>query len=101
MVPPLRFGERFGEFARLVVRVPVEGLGQDQALRRLEPERMTSVRKIRRPARLWPPCTMPNSAACLMELVVSPPALARPITLAPEACACSRKEEKSGLGTDA
>ena len=38
---------------------------------------------------------MPNSDACLMELMVSPPALARPITLALEACACSRKEEKS------
>src|SRR3546814_4189691 len=42
-----------------------------------------------------PAATMPNSAACLMALMVSPPALARPITLAPEACACSRNEEKS------
>ena len=39
--------------------------------------------------------TMPNSAACLIELIVSPPALARPMILAFEACACSRKEEKS------
>ena len=37
----------------------------------------------------------PNSAACLTQLMVSPPALARPITLARLACACTRKEEKS------
>ena len=30
-----------------------------------------------------------------MELMVSPPALARPITLAFDDCACSRNEEKS------
>ena len=41
---------------------------------------------------------MPNSDACLIVLTVSPPALASPITLAPEACACSRKEEKSWPG---
>ena len=35
----------------------------------------------------------PNSAACLTALMVSLPALARPITLAPEDCACSRKDE--------
>jgi hypothetical protein len=34
-------------------------------------------------------------AACLIELMVSPPALARPMTLAFDACACSRKDEKS------
>ena len=38
---------------------------------------------------------MPNSAACLIELMVSPPALASPMICAFEACACSRKEEKS------
>ena len=38
---------------------------------------------------------MPNSAACLIELVVSAPALARPMILAFEACACSRNDEKS------
>ena len=38
---------------------------------------------------------MPNSAACLIELMVSPPALARPMICAFEACACSRNEEKS------
>ena len=38
---------------------------------------------------------MPNSLAALMELMVSPPALARPITFAFEDCACKRKEEKS------
>ena len=38
---------------------------------------------------------MPNSFACLIEFTVSPPALARPSTLAPLDCACTRKEEKS------
>jgi hypothetical protein len=38
---------------------------------------------------------MPNSAACLIELMVSPPALARPMILRLEAWACSRKDEKS------
>ena len=37
----------------------------------------------------------PNSFACLIEFTVSAPALARPSTLAPLACACTRKEEKS------
>ena len=40
----------------------------------------------------------PNSAACLIALVVSAPALARPMILAPEAWAWSRKEEKSEAG---
>ena len=38
---------------------------------------------------------MPNSAACLMQLVVSVPALARPITFARLACACRMNDEKS------
>ncbi len=38
---------------------------------------------------------MPNSAACLIEFVVSPPALARPMIFAFDACACSRNELKS------
>jgi hypothetical protein len=38
---------------------------------------------------------MPNSAACLIAFEVSSPALARPITLAREAWAWSRKDEKS------
>jgi len=37
------------------------------------------------PARLCPPLTMPNSAACLIALVVSPPALARPMIFALDA----------------
>ena len=40
---------------------------------------------------------MPNSAACLIELVVSPPALASPMIFALDDCACSRKEEKTEL----
>src|SRR5437762_9946658 len=39
----------------------------------------------------------PNSAACFIELVVSPPATARATTWAPEACAASRKDEKSSV----
>ena len=40
-------------------------------------------------------CVRPNSAACLMQLIVSAPALARPSTSAPLDCAEIRKEEKS------
>ena len=40
-------------------------------------------------------CVRPNSLACLMLLTVSAPALAKPTTFAPLACACSRKLEKS------
>ena len=38
---------------------------------------------------------MPNSLACLIELIVSAPALASPSTLAPLACAWIRRDEKS------
>ena len=38
---------------------------------------------------------MPNSAACLMQFTVSPPPLARPITFAPDAFACTMNAEKS------
>ena len=47
------------------------------------------------PASFCPPLTMPNSAACLIALTVSPPALARATIFAFEAWACSRKDEKS------
>src|ERR1700716_127258 len=59
------------------------------------PSAATSLANTSRPARFCPPLAMPNSAACLIELMVSPPALASPITLALEACACSRNDEKS------
>jgi len=36
--------------------------------------------------------------ACLIELTVSAPALASPMILAFDACACSRNEEKSVAG---
>ena len=45
------------------------------------PSAWTSVMKTSSPASFWPPWVMPNSAACLIELMVSPPALASPITL--------------------
>ena len=38
---------------------------------------------------------MPNSAACFTQLMVSEPALARPMTFGRAAWACTRKEEKS------
>src|SRR5207253_10554988 len=47
---------------------------------------------------LFRSCVTPNSAACLIELMVSLPALARPMILALEACACSRNDEKSVPG---
>src|SRR5258708_10906319 len=59
------------------------------------PSALTSLANTSKPASFWPPLTMPNSAACLIELIVSPPALARPITLAFDDCACSRNDEKS------
>src|SRR5476651_1100824 len=62
-----------------------------------KPSAPTSGANTSNPARLWPPLTMPNSAACLIALIVSPPAFARPMTLALDDCACSRNEEKSLL----
>src|ERR1700761_9056461 len=59
------------------------------------PSAATSLAKTRSPANFCPPRTMPNSAPCLIELMVSPPALARPMILAFDDCACSRKDEKS------
>src|SRR6478752_5145369 len=56
-----------------------------------------SVTKASSGATFWPPFINPNSAACLMALTVSPPAFASPITLAFEACACSRNDEKSDV----
>ena len=38
---------------------------------------------------------MPNSAADLIVLIVSPPAFAMPMIFAFEVCACSRNDEKS------
>ena len=42
-----------------------------------------------------PPRAMPNSAACLIELVMSLPPLTSPTILARELCACRRKEAES------
>src|ERR1041384_6670680 len=63
----------------------------------LRPSALTSLENTSSPARLWPPSTMPNSAACLIELMVSPPALARPIALAFDDCGCNRNDEKSDV----
>src|ERR1700755_2731293 len=62
-----------------------------------KPSAATSLANTSRPASFWPPLTMPNSAACLIELTVLPPALASPMTLAFDDCACSRNDEKSLL----
>src|SRR3954467_9478523 len=62
-----------------------------------KPSALTSLANTSSPASFCPPLTMPNSAACLIELMVSPPALARPTTLAFDDCACSRNDEKSLL----
>ena len=89
-------GEALRERARLVVRVPVERIRSRPGPCAVgRPSAWMSVRNTSSPARFWPPLTMPNSAACLIELVVSPPALARPMILAFDACACSRNDEKS------
>src|ERR1700741_2442508 len=59
------------------------------------PSALTSLANTRRPANFCPPLTMPNSAPALIELMVSPPALARPTILAFDACAWSRNDDKS------
>src|SRR5215831_19538601 len=47
----------------------------------LKPQPSTSLMKVRKFTGFRLPGTMPNSAACLIELNASPPALAGPITL--------------------
>src|SRR5215472_6809871 len=59
------------------------------------PSALTSLANTSRPANLCPPLTMPNSAPCLIELIVSPPALASPMTFAFDDCACSKNDERS------
>src|SRR5207342_1153842 len=58
------------------------------------PSECTSLMNISRPASFIV-LVMPNSLAALTELIVSPPALARPRICALLDCACSRKDEKS------
>src|SRR4029450_3757914 len=60
----------------------------------LRPSEWMSLMNTSRPASFIV-LVMPNSLAALIELMVSPPALARPRICALLACACSRKEEKS------
>src|SRR5262249_24016993 len=62
------------------------------------PSACTSVMKASSAASFWPPRTMPNSDACLIALIVSAPALASPMILAFDACACSSNDEKSVAG---
>src|SRR5436305_13386035 len=58
------------------------------------PSECTSLMNISRPASFID-FVMPNSLAALTELMVSPPALARPRMSAVLACAWSRHDEKS------
>jgi hypothetical protein len=88
-------GELPGELTSPVVAVPVERLAEQEAVR--GPSAWISGRKIRKLASFWPLGTMPNSAACLIELIVSPPALARPMILAFDIWAWRRSDEKSGV----
>src|SRR3546814_14180021 len=63
----------------------------------LRPSECMSLMNTSRPASfmVW---VTPNSLAALIELMVSPPALARPRICAPAACACRRKDEKRSEG---
>src|ERR1043166_1462081 len=59
------------------------------------PSAFTSLANTKSPANFCPPLTIPNSAPALIELMVSPPALASPMTLAFDVWACSRNDEQS------
>ena len=87
-----------GPGAGEVVEVPEERLGRGQALRRFEAKRV-GVGKLQQQRRqvLVAAASRPNSAACLIALIVSPPPFAKAMILAFEACACSRKDEKSAV----
>src|ERR1700712_2265886 len=58
------------------------------------PSEWTSLMNISRPASFIV-LVRPNSFAALIELMVSPPAFARPRICALLACACNRNDEKS------
>src|SRR3954451_3215345 len=92
------FSEPFGEGASSVIEVPVERRCEHQPLRDLQPERVDVGLIDEKGGELLPTLVMPNSDACLTALMVSPPALASPITLAPDPWACRRNEEKSEAG---
>src|SRR5689334_22213197 len=61
---------------------------------KFSPSECTSLINMSRPASFIV-FVIPNSLAALMELMVSPPAFAKPRICALEDCACSRKDEKS------
>jgi hypothetical protein len=67
---------------RLVIHISVERFGEGQALRRLQAERVHVVDEEQKRGELLTARTMPNSAACLIALSVSPPALATPMIFA-------------------
>ena len=77
----------FGSQYQVSVRVRPCAVGRPSAL--------TSLANTSRPAKLLAALDDAELGACLIELMVSPPALARPMTFAFEVCACSRNDEKS------
>src|SRR5215469_509694 len=60
------------------------------------PSACTSVMKASSAARFWPPRTMPNADARLIELIVSAPALASPMILAPRCLRLQQERREVG-----
>ena len=75
------------ESAGAVIQIPVEGFGADQALRSLQAKRMYIRQEHEHRGKLSATPRNAEFRTCLMQLMVSVPALAKPITLAREACA--------------
>src|SRR5262249_59741672 len=77
--------------------VPVERLGQLQPVRGLQTEAVDIGDEDQQSGELLSALDDAELGRLLIELIVSPPALARPMIFALDDCACSRKEEKSGV----
>jgi len=80
--------------ARLVVQIPVIGLG-DAAPAPASAQAVHVGYEHHDRGQVLAAGHDANSPACLIALMVSPPPLASPMILALEACACSRNDEKS------
>src|SRR3569623_351585 len=61
---------------------------------KFKPSECTSLMNINKPASFIV-LVLPNSLAALIELIVSPPALANPRICAFDACACNKNKEKT------
>src|SRR5262245_43341435 len=95
---PVHLGEKaLRQLAGLVVHVPVDGCGQQQAMAGLEAETVNvgDQRKQRRIC--WPPWKMPNSPAVLISLTLFGGPAAIPMILAFEACAWRMNDDRSGV----